>query len=225
MLLIFILIAALFIWIAIINSFGKFKREILLMSLFAIFFAASAAYHPAAWLNSQYLLLNGIVPGSTTITRTTMMFYSAFVGINEELLKCLATLVIIITSPYYTRPLHGYIYAASTGLGFGILENFFYLNQLDLQTLLLRINIATPFHIFLALIWAVGINNARFSRTSYTKSIAPYLLISATLHGFYNHQAIFSNSLTESALKTTAILFFTVFISFLVIIPRQKATY
>lgn len=219
--LVFILLSGLVLWIAIINSFTRFRRETLMMSLFAVFFASSAAYHPAAWLNSQYLTLTGIVPDAPDITRTVMMFYSAFVGLNEELLKCLATIVIIKTSLRCDTPVQGYVYAASTGLGFGILENFFYLQHLDLTTLLLRLNIATPFHIVLSLIWAVGINKARFEGKSYAKSVAPYLLVAAALHGFYNQQAIFSQSLTESAVKTTVILIFALFTFVSIIRYRQ----
>ncbi|WP_164885327.1 PrsW family glutamic-type intramembrane protease [Geovibrio thiophilus] len=198
----------------IINAFGRFEKRTLFMSLLVAFAAGSAAYHPAAWMNTLFLDTLGIEMNAVNLPRPSTAAYSAFVGINEEFLKCLITYLIIKDSNNYQTPLQGYVYAASAGLGFAVLENIYYLGGLNIQMLLMRLFISTPLHIVLALIWAAGINSAKFRGCGFLKCTAAYVFVSAALHGTYNYQAIYARTMGESAVKTLTVLAVTTVTAF-----------
>ncbi|MCD8492701.1 MAG: PrsW family intramembrane metalloprotease [Geovibrio sp.] len=201
-----ILAAGSFFWALLINAFGRFEKKTLFMSLLVAFAAGSAAYHPAAWLNTLFLDTAGIEMNAVNLPKSATAAYSAFVGINEEFLKCIITFLIIKDSDNYRRPLHGFIYAASAGLGFAVIENIYYLNGLNTQMLLMRLGISTPLHIVLALIWAAGMNAAKFGGCRFLHCTAGYIFVAAALHGTYNYQAIYARSVGESAVKTLTVL-------------------
>ncbi len=212
--LVLILAAGSLLWICIINAFGRFEKRTVFMSLLVAFAAGSAAYHPAAWLNTLFLDTIGIEMNAVNLPRSATAAYSAFVGINEEFLKCLITFLIIKDSKNYETPVQGYIYAASAGLGFALLENIYYLKGLNTEMLLMRLCISTPLHISLALIWAAGINAAKFARCGFLQCAAGYIFVSAALHSTYNYQAIYAGSISESAVKTLTVLSVTIITAF-----------
>ncbi|MGE4498360.1 MAG: PrsW family glutamic-type intramembrane protease [Deferribacterales bacterium] len=217
-----ILAAGSLIWAVLINAFGRFSRQTLFMSLLVAFAAGSAAYHPAAWLNTLFLETLGLEMNAVNLPKPSMAAYSAFVGINEEFLKCLITFLFIKDSGNYKTPVQGYIYAASAGLGFAVIENIYYLGGLNSQMLLMRLCISTPLHITLALIWAAGINAARFSGCGFLKCTAAYIFVSAALHASYNYQAIYARSVGESAVKTLTVLTVTAVTAFFFIRHHKK---
>jgi RsiW-degrading membrane proteinase PrsW (M82 family) len=218
-----ILSAGAFLWFLAINTISGLDRKTLISSLIIAVCAGSATYHPAAWLNSLYLKSAGTDLNGVMGNFSAMVSYSAFVGINEELLKFLAAYLISTQIKDYCRPSQGYVYGASAALGFAVIENIYYMPGLNAPMLVMRLLVAAPLHIFLALLWSAGINRHRFQKANVLSSGAALVLAAAALHGIFNFQALASVTIGDSIKKTVIILFISAICSVYVMRRRNTA--
>lgn len=211
-----LLIGSIF-WFFVINLFDKLNKQTLGWSLATAMLTGIMAYQPAAWLNSLFLNTFEMNINAVDIPKIMVIAYSAWVGVNEEFIKFFVTYVFLTNCVRYKTPKQGYIYAACAGLGFALVENFFYLQWLNEQTLFMRLCTSTPLHISLALIWASGINKTYFFSGSIIKNSKFFVIGAALIHAFYNYVAISSDSITESAIKTFCVSFVACLIAFYLI--------
>ncbi|MEM7181539.1 MAG: PrsW family glutamic-type intramembrane protease [Spirochaetota bacterium] len=147
--------------------------------------------------------------------------FAIFVGINEEFVKALTTILLVRKLKELDEPIDAIIYATAVGLGFAVIENFAYcLKEGKLVTLAIRSFTAMPLHIGLAAVWGYKIAEAKFiKRTPLFQEMLPSILLASVIHAVYDAIAF----TTETPLVP---LFVSLFIAYLLIkFAKQKLIY
>jgi RsiW-degrading membrane proteinase PrsW (M82 family) len=111
------------------------------------------------------------------------------IGPCEELAKFLAVRLVMFRSREFNEPLDGIIYASAAALGFGSLENVFYVidftggPHVRWGMLGMRAFLALPGHVIFACAWGVALGRAKFDPRY---RVWPRLLLAMGLHGLYD---------------------------------------
>jgi RsiW-degrading membrane proteinase PrsW (M82 family)/RNA polymerase subunit RPABC4/transcription elongation factor Spt4 len=186
-------------WLWIILKYDKFEREPLRSVLLVLVLGGFMSSVPAGILNQVVSWL--IDPSAwneadrLSLTGNSSLYY-AFVGLNEETLKAVATIILVRSMKGYNEPADALVYAMTVALGFAVIENIAYSFKFGLATLFIRQFNAVPLHIGLAAIWGVGIARAKFIRQGrYFITVVPYVLLAALIHSVYNSITLFINPL------------------------------
>ena len=178
-------------WLWIILTYDRFEREPIKSVLFVFIVGGLMSSIPAGLLNHVFksLLNQLIMNGSPGFTNTEMssLFY-VFVGINEETLKALATILLIRRMKEFNEPADALVYAMTVALGFAVFENIIYFMKYGLINFYIRQFNAVPLHIGLAAIWGMGIAKTKFiHQGNYFIRVLPYVLFAALIHSIYNY--------------------------------------
>lgn len=108
------------------------------------------------------------------------------IGLIEELAKILPFLFIVLHFRDFDEPLDGIVYASFLGLGFAIVENFYFFDHLSATEAIARGFAGPLVHIVFASVWGYHIGVARLAGQSVLKATFIWLCITATLHGAYD---------------------------------------
>jgi len=155
-----------------------------------------AALGPANLRYDAFLLAETSLPG--------LFAYSVLViGPIEELAKLVPFLLVVIHFREFDEPVDGIIYASFIALGFGAVENFYYLRGLDGFEAWGRAFAGPVLHIVFASIWGYYIGRAWLCRRSLGRVIFFAFLFTALLHGLYDFVVI---GLAPRALPVAAML-------------------
>lgn len=121
--------------------------------------------------------------------------------ISEEILKFLATLMILRRIKEFDEPLDGIIYGVSVALGFATVENVGYLGkayQTNLGVLtvtaIIRAVLSVPGHALYACLWGYALGYARFSDEQHVSPLYPLVGLGLAIiaHSLFNTAAVFA---------------------------------
>lgn len=200
-------------WLWIIMKYDKFEHEPLKVILFVFVIGGLISTIPAGILNHVFLSIvryytdNGLAE-YIDVEKSHLFF--GLVGINEEVLKATATILLIRRIKEFNEPADALVYAMTVAFGFAVFENILYTLKFGYATLIIRQFNAVPLHIGLAGIWGIGIAKAKFLHEGkYLFIVTPYILIAALLHAIYN---ISTTLIPSSILIFVALTVFAFFI-------------
>ena len=181
------------IWLYLIYRNDRFEPEpvflVILVGTLGGFFSSV----PAAFLNTIAAWLTGAVDflhhsASTQVSNRQYLYFTLFVGFNEEFWKAALSVLILKRLNEFNEPVDALIYSMSVALGFAAFENIEYTMAGGLATLVLRSITAMPLHIGLAAIWGSGIAKAKYFKNSrYFITLVPYVTTAALIHALYNY--------------------------------------
>ena len=201
-------------------KYDKFECEPLKSILFVFVIGGLISSVPAGILNHVFLFIenhffySGLAE-KVRIEKSPLFF--CFVGINEEAMKAIATILLIRKMKDFNEPADALVYAMTVALGFAVFENMIYTMRFGYAAFIMRQFNAVPMHIGLAAIWGIGIAKARFLHDGkYQKVVAPYILVAASLHAIYN----ISTTLIPGSILTFIVL--AVFAFFLIRYSARK---
>ncbi len=179
------------IWLYLIYRNDKFEPEPVRWLLFVGICGGIMSSIPSALLNTLAAVKLGfnisMLTGESPLSASTIIFFSAFVGFNEEFFKAVVSIFILKRLKEFNEPIDGLIYSMTVALGFAAFENIGYTVAGGIEVLIIRSFTAVPLHIGLASIWGTGIARAKFyKKGSYIKTVFPYIIPAALLHTVYN---------------------------------------
>lgn len=166
----------------------------------ASFLVGALVSLPAIWLQvNAATVIRSVYP---VVSRQTLHVIELIViaPISEEILKFLATLLILRCVKEFDEPMDGIIYGVSVALGFAALENIGYLNkayQANLGALtaaaIIRAVISVPAHALYACLWGYALGYARFAKEGSVSPLYPLagLGLAIITHSIFNIAAIF----------------------------------
>jgi len=156
---------------------------------------------PAIWLQlNAAAAICSAYPLLSEYTRS-IIDMTVIAPISEEVLKFLATLLILRCIKEFDEPLDGIIYGVSVALGFATLENIGYLSkayQANLgaltDTAIIRAVLSVPAHALYACLWGYALGYARFSEEGRVSPLYPLagLGLAIITHSLFNLAAIFA---------------------------------
>jgi protease PrsW len=179
--------------IALFDYFDR-KRPEPLATRWKVLAAGMFSVLPVLWVDEWILRAVGdAVPARYTYNGSMFQAFVMAAGV-EELLKISVIYWIVWHRPEFDERMDGLIYGARAGLGFAILENFFYLwSQPTLDAVIhvgiLRAVLAVPGHAMWTAMIGYAAARARFDRKG-LGFVGGYLLAVA-LHGIYDY-AVFA---------------------------------
>jgi protease PrsW len=179
-------------WLWVLRRYDKLEPEPLKLLLWVALWGGFLSIIPAIVGNSlvdHFLGLEGFVGDpSRRISLPQALTSAVFIGINEEIWKFLAALLLVRKLPEFDEPLDGMIYAMTVALGFAALENIEYIVRLGPRVLIARSLLSTPVHLACAAIWGYGLARARFisKHREYVKTALPYLVAAAGVHATFD---------------------------------------
>ncbi|MEI7727667.1 MAG: PrsW family glutamic-type intramembrane protease [Bacteroidota bacterium] len=178
-------------WLWIILKYDKFEREPLKSILFVLVTGGLISAFSAGILNDLFLgFANHYVEKGSPINSGIQLslLSCGFVGLNEETLKALATILLIRRMKGFNEPADALVYAMTVALGFAVFENIIYSIKYGLATFYIRQFNAVPLHMGLAAIWGMGIAKVKFlHQGKYFFRVLPYVLFAAIIHALYNY--------------------------------------
>lgn len=149
-----------------------------------------------------YLLAETSLPG--------LFAYSMLViGPFEELAKLIPFLLVILRLKEFDEPVDGIIYASFIALGFGAVENFYYLKFLSGLEAWGRAFVGPVLHIVFASIWGYWVGRAWLCRRKFLLTTLGALAAASVLHGAYDFVVL---GFAPEALPVAAALILVVWI-------------
>lgn len=188
-------------WLLFVRRFDRARPEPwwLVLSTFALggvavipalaFQLACAATTP--WLDPSLVTLGG----QAWSLPIALPVYALVVGFSEEVSKFGATRWLAGRRPEFDEPVDGIVYACAAALGFAAVENvkYFALGRMSGALIAVRSFMTVPAHMFFSAIWGFALGRSLVSRRS---RVAPFLAVSAVVHGTFD--ALVSIESTES---------------------------
>lgn len=136
------------------------------------------------------VLIAGLVESAVSLLVPTNPVVESFivVGLTEELLKLLASLVVFYRNPHFNEEMDGVVYCSALALGFASAENILYVLVQGIPTGLLRALLPVPGHALFAVVMGYYLAKARFGTgAQQTQSMVRALFVPAVLHGAFNY--------------------------------------
>ncbi len=132
-----------------------------------------------------------VFPFAEIVNDHASWFFCAFdgmhVGLYEEFMKMGAALLLVMTLKQFNEPVDAIIYSMTIGMGFAAIENVIYAMSNGFGILFVRSMISMPVHMGCAAVWGLGIATFRYnSSKSLIKTLLPFYLVSAFLHGLFD---------------------------------------
>jgi RsiW-degrading membrane proteinase PrsW (M82 family) len=180
------------VWVWVLRRYDKLEPEPIKVLLRVGLWGGLMSVIPAIIGNSladQFLGLSGFVSDpSRRISLPLALISAAFIGMNEETWKFLATLRLVRKLPEFDEPIDGMIYGMTVALGFAAIENLDYVVRFGSGVLVARSLLSVPVHLACAAIWGYGLARARFisRRQRYFITAIPYLLAAAGVHAAFD---------------------------------------
>ncbi|MBU3916792.1 PrsW family intramembrane metalloprotease, partial [bacterium] len=205
------------IWFWILRWFDRIEPEPLNFIIWVGVVGGLISTKFAGLMNTGFAEMTGFMIGSEVPFQT--LFHMLFVGLNEEILKFLATYLLIRNSKEYNEPLDAMIYAMTVALGFAAIENIDYVWRSGLSLILVRSLLSLPCHLAYAAVWGYGMAELKYREKTerYFLNIAPYVFLAAVLHGVSN----FFLSMNSSVLAIVDVALTL----FLILFIHQKLVY
>lgn len=175
--------AALWLWLVL--RFDKFEPEPLGTVLLVGLGAGLAGFFFAGMHNSLFDAFLGITYDHV-LRWPDALASAVFVGINEELVKFWATVLLVFRLRQFNEPIDAAVYATAAALGFASFENVFYALDYGMVTLVVRLITAVPLHLGTAAVWSLGLAKAKFLGRSWFGASWPYLAVAAFIHAVYD---------------------------------------
>ncbi len=171
--------------------------------IISVFFSG-ILYAVVFWLTSMVNLTG-------PLTDCKVVLYSIFIGVNEELFKCLAALMLIKNLKEFDEPVDGIIYAMMVSLGFAAIENIFYVMSHGLSILIPRSLLSVPAHLGFGALWGTGIAVARFQypEKNVLRVLLPYMTAAALFHALYDFVLFVSLPMRTSIIIIIVIMLWT----------------
>lgn len=213
-LVVFSILLSITFWLWIILKYDKFEREPLKTILFVFVSGGLISVVPAGILNdlfdivaNRYLNFGFFdLPGSNN-----SILSCGFVGLNEETLKAVATILLIRRMKGFNEPADALVYAMTVALGFAVFENILYTMKYGLATFYIRQFNAVPLHMGLAAIWGMGIAKVKFlHQGKYFSRVLPYVVIAAIIHAIYNYSTYLIIHPVLTLIVLTGVAFFLI---------------
>ncbi len=177
------------IWFYFVMKKDKVEREPILTLIKIGLLGGIISVLFSGILDAVILNLLGVVDTTIPMPVYKGVILSLFVGINEELFKCLAAILLINNLKEFDEPADGIIYAMMVSLGFAAIENISYVFSHGLMILLPRSFLSIPAHLGFGALWGTGIAVARFQHPG--KNIfgvaLPYIAAAALFHALYDY--------------------------------------
>lgn len=133
-----------------------------------------------------------------------MVFTIAGVGLAEEGAKFLILRTALWRLPSFREAYDGILLAAGVGLGFGALENIFYVLDSGYEVALVRAVTAVPLHGLLGVVMGFYLGQAKVWQLERGKLPAGLVLtglgLAMAIHGFYDFLAFQNNPVAEALL-------------------------
>ena len=173
------------LWLWLVLRYDKFEPEPLRIVLLVSLGAGLAGFFFAGLHNAVFDAFLG-VGLDQTLPWPQALSMALFVGVNEELVKFWATVLLIFRLRELDEPIDAVVYGTAAALGFATFENLFYTLDYGLGTLVLRLITAVPLHLGTAALWSLGIAKARFLGRGYFAASWLYLAAAAAIHAGYD---------------------------------------
>lgn len=179
------------LWLKFVRHFDRFEPEPLRSILWVGLLGGLMSTWPAGQLNSA---MDGILgtggfeaAGSSWPAPVNLAVMALFVGFNEEILKALATVILVRKRRDLDEPVDALVYSMTVALGFAAIENVDYVLEHGLGVLFIRSITAVPLHLGLAAIWGYGLARARFlPGQGHLQAMAKPVVIAALIHAAYD---------------------------------------
>jgi RsiW-degrading membrane proteinase PrsW (M82 family)/ribosomal protein L40E len=180
------------VWVWVLRRYDRLEPEPIKILLRVGLWGGFMSVIPAIVCNTladNLLGLTGFVlDTSRRISLPLALTSAAFIGINEETWKFLATLRLVRKMPEFDEPIDGMIYGMTVALGFAAIENLEYVFRFGPGVLVARSLLSVPVHLACAAIWGYGLARARFisKHKRYFITAIPYLLAAAGVHAAFD---------------------------------------
>jgi len=176
-----------FLWLMFLRGFEKVDPEPLKVILRVGLLGGLGSGFCAGTLNVLFGELTGSDLAASNLPLGNIVLDAIFVGLNEEAMKFLFTVLLIRHLKEFDEPIDAAIYSTAVALGFAVFENIDYAVTYGYVNLVVRSVTSTPLHLGTAVIWGYGIARAKFlHRERYGRSAFPSVLPAAAVHAFYN---------------------------------------
>jgi RsiW-degrading membrane proteinase PrsW (M82 family) len=180
------------LWLWLLYRYDKVEPESIKTLLYIGLLGGLLSVVPASIFNDLFRHTAGIqdIPFEEyhTLGNTVLLAFSFFVGINEEICKAAAAVLLLRRHRAFNEPIDALIYSMTVALGFAAFENIFYALREGLDVLVVRSLTAVPLHMGLASFWGIGIAKAKYlKRGKYFNTVTPYVLAAAAIHGVYDY--------------------------------------
>ncbi|MBK8394186.1 MAG: PrsW family intramembrane metalloprotease [Leptospiraceae bacterium] len=208
------------VWLRFLYQYDRIEPEPILVLLRVILIGGLVSTFIAGIINSTFSSVSGIPISASGLSFSNSIILSAFVGLNEEIVKAVVTVLLVRNLKDLDEPIDAVIYATAVGLGFSVFENFQYTQEHGLLNLFLRTGTAMPLHIGLAAIWGYKIAEVKFlNGKNYLDAMKPAVLIAGGLHGLYDFFQFYLSS------NIYPLLIAVGFSYFLIRVIREKLDY
>jgi len=201
-------------WLWILMKYNRFEREPLKTVVLMFLLGGLISLIPASLLNElaeSFIFREWDMRFPIERILGKYLIFYGFVGINEEVFKAFATILLIRRRKSFNEPADALIYAMTVALGFAVYENIMYANKYGFITLFFRQFNAVTLHIGLAAIWGIGIAKAKFlHQRKYLRTVAPYVLTAALIHAVYNTSTILRINPILTLFLLSAVAFFLI---------------
>jgi RsiW-degrading membrane proteinase PrsW (M82 family) len=165
------------------------------------FLVGALVFLPAIWLQGNAAAaIRSAYPLLSQQTRLVIDM-TILAPISEEILKFLATLLILRCIKEFNEPLDGVIYGVSVALGFATLENIGYVlkaSQTSFEALtataVTRAVLSVPSHALYACLWGYALGYAHFYKEGRVSPLYPLfgLGLGIVTHSLFNLAAMFT---------------------------------
>lgn len=213
------------IWLFFIYRYDRFEPEPVKYVILVGTLGGIISAIPAAFLNTAVAYISGADSfiyntGESSVSWQGILFFSLFVGFNEEFWKAFIAIIILKRLKEFNEPIDGLIYSMSLALGFAAFENVGYTVAGGYGVLIVRSFTAVPLHAGLASIWGSGISRAKFYRDgNYFIIMLPYVSAAALIHALYNYIQFINSD------NPVSIVFALIFVFFLISHAAKKLRY
>lgn len=181
-------ILPLFFWAAYHYHKDRHLPEPIGHLLFALILGAGAFYL-GLWMYTGlgYLGLRFDAFELAETNRVALFSYSMLViGPVEELAKFIPFWIFILRMKEFDEPIDGIIYASFIALGFGAVENIYYLQFLSGIEAWGRAFVGPVLHIVFASIWGYYVGRAHLCKRKLLPVSLAALAVASVVHGFYD---------------------------------------
>jgi RsiW-degrading membrane proteinase PrsW (M82 family) len=181
------------IWLYLIFRYHRLAPEPVFMVILTGIIGGFLSSIPAAFLNTIAAWLTGAIdflhhPANVQISDRQYLYFTLFVGFNEECWKAALSVLILKRLNEFHKPVDVLIYSITIALSFAAFENMVYTITGGPDTLVLRSVTAMPLYIGLAAIWGSGIARAKYLKEGrYFTTLIPWVTVAALIHAAYNY--------------------------------------
>jgi RsiW-degrading membrane proteinase PrsW (M82 family) len=140
-------------------------------------------------LGGAFSIVMTLVLGAPILLVRVEVPYFLLAGVNEEVAKSWATVVLLKRRDLVDEPVDVLVYALTVSMGFALLENFLYLLHGGPWIPVTRSLFSLPAHLCFAMVWAVPLTPLLWGTAAKAKPyrwVLPFVLLAGLVHGASN---------------------------------------